>query len=120
MKLPGERAHEGLRNFPPPEEWDSFTAYDAKAHPRKVAREFMLIPTTCFNCESACGLLARRQGRPDDHQARGQPGPPRLTWPQLRQGSRHAQSNPGPRTHSLSTQTGGGAWRRALAPNHLG
>ena len=29
MKLPGERAHEGLRNFPPPEEWDSFTAYDA-------------------------------------------------------------------------------------------
>ena len=29
-----------------------------KAHPRKVAREFMLIPTTCFNCESACGLLA--------------------------------------------------------------
>ena len=58
MKLPGERTHEGLRNFPPPEEWDSFTAYDAKAHPRKVAREFMLIPTTCFNCESACGLLA--------------------------------------------------------------
>lgn len=47
-----------LRNFPPPEEWDSFVAYDAKAHPRKVAREFMLIPTTCFNCESACGLLA--------------------------------------------------------------
>jgi anaerobic selenocysteine-containing dehydrogenase len=23
-----------------------------------VRREFMLIPTTCFNCESACGLLA--------------------------------------------------------------
>jgi anaerobic selenocysteine-containing dehydrogenase len=61
MKLPGDRApndSSGLRNFPPPEEWDSFTAYDAKAHPRKVAREFMLIPTTCFNCESACGLLA--------------------------------------------------------------
>ena len=34
------------------------SAYDAKAHPRKVPREFMLIPTTCFNCESACGLLA--------------------------------------------------------------
>ncbi|MGH3503386.1 MAG: molybdopterin-dependent oxidoreductase [Nocardioidaceae bacterium] len=56
--LPGDRSHEGLRNFPPPGQWDSFVAYDAKAHPRKVAREFMLIPTTCFNCESACGLLA--------------------------------------------------------------
>jgi anaerobic selenocysteine-containing dehydrogenase len=56
--LPGERTHEGLRNYPPVEQWDSFVAYDAKAHPRKVAREFMLIPTTCFNCESACGLLA--------------------------------------------------------------
>ncbi|MEJ7630431.1 MAG: molybdopterin-dependent oxidoreductase, partial [Nocardioidaceae bacterium] len=57
-ELPGQRRHEALRNYPPPEEWDSFVAYDAKAHPRKVTREFMLIPTTCFNCESACGLLA--------------------------------------------------------------
>jgi anaerobic selenocysteine-containing dehydrogenase len=57
-ELPGSRTHEGLRNFPPADEWDSFVAYDAKAHPRKVKREFMLIPTTCFNCESACGLLA--------------------------------------------------------------
>lgn len=32
--------------------------YDAKAHPRKVGRNYMLVPTTCFNCESACGLLA--------------------------------------------------------------
>ena len=56
--LPGARRHEHLAKFPPPETWDHHVAYDAKAHPRKVAREFMLIPTTCFNCESACGLLA--------------------------------------------------------------
>ena len=56
--LPGGRRHENLRNFPPPEQWDSFTMNDARAHPRKVPREFMLIPSTCFNCESACGLLA--------------------------------------------------------------
>ncbi|MGH3472674.1 MAG: molybdopterin-dependent oxidoreductase, partial [Nocardioidaceae bacterium] len=56
--LPGARSHESLHNYPPPDQWDSFVAYDAKAHPRKVKREFMLIPTTCFNCESACGLLA--------------------------------------------------------------
>ncbi|MGH3423560.1 MAG: molybdopterin-dependent oxidoreductase [Nocardioidaceae bacterium] len=58
IDLPGARTHERLRNYPPPEEWDHHVAYDAKAHPRKVTREFMLIPTTCFNCESACGLLA--------------------------------------------------------------
>ncbi|MQA10839.1 MAG: molybdopterin-dependent oxidoreductase [Pseudonocardiaceae bacterium] len=56
--LPGDRRHEGLRNFPPPEQWDHHVEYDAKAHPRKVPRSYMLIPTTCFNCESACGLLA--------------------------------------------------------------
>jgi anaerobic selenocysteine-containing dehydrogenase len=56
--LPGARRHEDLANFPPVETWDHHVAYDAKAHPRKVPREFMLIPTTCFNCESACGLLA--------------------------------------------------------------
>ncbi|RYU09963.1 molybdopterin-dependent oxidoreductase [Nocardioides iriomotensis] len=56
--LPGDRSHEHLRSFPPPETWDHHVATDAKAHPRKVTREFMLIPTTCFNCESACGLLA--------------------------------------------------------------
>ena len=57
-ELPGHRTHEHLRNFPPVENWDSHVEYDAKAHPRKVPREYMLIPTTCFNCESACGLLA--------------------------------------------------------------
>jgi anaerobic selenocysteine-containing dehydrogenase len=58
IDLPGARSHERLRNYPPPETWDNHVENDAKAHPRKVAREYMLIPTTCFNCESACGLLA--------------------------------------------------------------
>ncbi|MGH3794526.1 MAG: molybdopterin-dependent oxidoreductase [Pseudonocardiaceae bacterium] len=56
--LPGERRHEKLRNFPPVSDWDHHVEYDAKAHPRKVPHSYMLIPTTCFNCESACGLLA--------------------------------------------------------------
>lgn len=58
IELPGHRTHEHLANFPPPERWDDHVEYDAKAHPRKVERHFMLVPTTCFNCESACGLLA--------------------------------------------------------------
>jgi anaerobic selenocysteine-containing dehydrogenase len=56
--LPGARSHEHLRNFPPVSTWDNHVEYDAKAHPRKVPHSYLLIPTTCFNCESACGLLA--------------------------------------------------------------
>jgi anaerobic selenocysteine-containing dehydrogenase len=56
--LPGARSHEHLHNYPPPRNWDDVVVHDAKAHPRKVAKHYMLVPTTCFNCESACGLLA--------------------------------------------------------------
>ena len=49
---------EGLSKFPPIEQWDDWTEYEAKAHPRKEARRYTIVPTTCFNCESACGLTA--------------------------------------------------------------
>ena len=52
--LPGSQ----LTNFPPPELWDDWVEYDAKAWPEKKQNKFRLVPTTCFNCESACGLLA--------------------------------------------------------------
>ena len=52
--LPGSE----LTNFPPPERWDDWVEYDAKAWPNRVQHEYRLVPTTCFNCESACGLLA--------------------------------------------------------------
>jgi anaerobic selenocysteine-containing dehydrogenase len=48
----------GLTNFPPPDRWDDWQEYDARDWPEKVARSYRLVPTTCFNCESACGLLA--------------------------------------------------------------
>jgi anaerobic selenocysteine-containing dehydrogenase len=47
----------GLTNYPPFERWDDWTEYDPKAWPRKVPRNYMLVPTVCFNCESACGLV---------------------------------------------------------------
>src|SRR5262245_16118939 len=47
-----------LTNFPPVERWDDWTEYDPAVWPHKVAKHYMLIPTVCFNCESACGLLA--------------------------------------------------------------
>ena len=44
--------------FPPPDRWDDWEEYDAKAWPRRVKTSYRLVPTTCFNCESGCGLLA--------------------------------------------------------------
>jgi anaerobic selenocysteine-containing dehydrogenase len=48
----------GLASYPPVERWDGWEEYDALAWPRKVKRRYSLIPTICFNCEAACGLLA--------------------------------------------------------------
>jgi anaerobic selenocysteine-containing dehydrogenase len=48
----------GLASFPPPERWDDWTEYDPSQWPRKVSKRYSLIPTICFNCEAACGLLA--------------------------------------------------------------
>ncbi|MHB1802908.1 MAG: hypothetical protein ACYCU5_14880, partial [Actinomycetes bacterium] len=55
LSLPGLRTRWGLSNYPPVEQWDHFVANDPKAHPRTVTHDYMLVPTTCFNCESACG-----------------------------------------------------------------
>ena len=47
-----------LASFPPKERWDDWTELDSRAWPRRVEKRYSLVPTTCFNCESACGLLA--------------------------------------------------------------
>lgn len=43
-----------LAAFPPKERWDDWVDVGPKGDERRT----MLVPTTCFNCESACGLLA--------------------------------------------------------------
>ena len=48
----------GLASYPPVARWDDWEEYDPVAWPRKVKRRYSLIPTICFNCEAACGLLA--------------------------------------------------------------
>jgi len=50
--------HLPLSAYPPVERWDDWVEYDAAAWPRKVERRYQLVPTICFNCEAACGLLA--------------------------------------------------------------
>ncbi len=59
----GETFHPGpsrsqLAAFPPKERWDDWIELDSRAWPQRRERHYMLVPTTCFNCESACGLLA--------------------------------------------------------------
>jgi anaerobic selenocysteine-containing dehydrogenase len=45
----------GLAAFPPPEAWDAWREVDPRDGREHTYR---LLPTTCFNCEAACGLLA--------------------------------------------------------------
>jgi anaerobic selenocysteine-containing dehydrogenase len=47
-----------LAAYPPKERWDDWVELDSRAWPKRVEHRYMLVPTTCFNCESACGLLA--------------------------------------------------------------
>ncbi|MEQ1905883.1 MAG: molybdopterin-dependent oxidoreductase, partial [Pirellulaceae bacterium] len=46
-----------LATSPPPDRWDNWVEYEAQDWPRQVKKEYQIVPTTCFNCESACGLL---------------------------------------------------------------
>ena len=52
------RAGSHLASCPPVEKWDDWAEYDPQVWPQRVLRHYQLIPTICFNCESACGLLA--------------------------------------------------------------
>ena len=47
-----------LSSYPPPDRWNDWSEYESKSWPLKKARNYTLVPTVCFNCESGCGLLA--------------------------------------------------------------
>ena len=47
-----------LASCPPVEKWDDWVELDPQAWPRRVEKHYQLVPTVCFNCESACGMLA--------------------------------------------------------------
>ena len=99
-----------LTNYPPPELWDDWAEWDAKAWPKRKENRYRLVPTTCFNCESACGLLAyvdkdtgeirRFEGNPEHPGSRGRNcakgpatinqvnDPERILYPLRRKGAR--------------------------------
>jgi anaerobic selenocysteine-containing dehydrogenase len=57
LSLQDTEAGTRMAQYPPVESWDEWLEYDPKSWPQKVARRYMLVPTVCFNCESACGLV---------------------------------------------------------------
>ncbi len=101
-----------LSRFPPPDQWDHWTEYDPATWPDRQQKEYMIVPTTCFNCESACGLLGyidketgsvkKFEGNPNHPGSRGRncaKGPAtinqihdtdRILYPQKRVGERGA------------------------------
>ena len=47
-----------FRKHPDPSQWDDYVDYESKSWPKKDRKHYWIIPSICFNCESACGILA--------------------------------------------------------------
>ena len=117
----GETFYQGpsrvqLASFPPKERWDEWVELDSRAWPERVEKRAMLVPTTCFNCESACGLLAyvdretgeirKFEGNPEHPGSRGRncakgpatlnqiQDPERILYPLKRDGARGSTLTP--------------------------
>lgn len=58
QQLEAIKGYGNLQTHPDPAKWDDWQELDARAWPRKKYHRYELIPTVCFNCEAACGLLA--------------------------------------------------------------
>src|ERR1044071_3152912 len=111
----------GLTDYPPVEKWDHWVEYDTAQWPRKVEKHCQIIPTICFNCEAACGLLAfvekdtkrirRFEGNPEHPGSRGRNCAQGPATPKPRDRS-------GP--HSLSAQADRQARRRQMGTGPLG
>jgi anaerobic selenocysteine-containing dehydrogenase len=100
----------GLASYPPVEKWDDWVEYDTAQWPRKVEKHCQIIPTICFNCEAACGLVGvvekdtnrirRFEGNPEHPGSRGRncakgpatlnqvTDPERIRYPLKRSGKR--------------------------------
>ena len=47
-----------FRSHPDPSQWNDYVDFESTSWPKKDRRRYWIIPSICFNCESACGILA--------------------------------------------------------------
>jgi len=47
-----------FRKHPPVSDWDNYVDFESTSWPKKDRRHYWIIPSICFNCESACGIIA--------------------------------------------------------------
>ena len=81
-----------ISQYPPSDVWNDWTEWDGKEWPKRVARNYSLVPTLCFNCEAGCGLLAYVDK--DTYEVRKFEGNP------VHPGSRGRNCAKGPATHN--------------------
>ncbi|MCB0966631.1 MAG: molybdopterin-dependent oxidoreductase, partial [Ilumatobacter sp.] len=106
-----------LANHPPHDRWHDWRELDAKAWPTRQERRYTIVPTTCFNCEAACGLtafvdqetgeIAKFEGNPEHPASRGRncaKGPATLNQVHDPERILHPLKRSGPR--------GSGRWER--------
>src|SRR5437763_15091270 len=116
-----------FRSQPDPSTWDDYVDFESTSWPKKDKRRYWIIPSICFNCESACGILAyvdkeqltvrKIEGNPVHPGSRGRTcakgvvkpnpldDPGRILYPLRREG-----------------ELGSGAWRQGSsgeAPDHM-
>ena len=95
---------------PDPSKWDNYVDFESTSWPKKDRRRYWIIPSICFNCESACGILAYVDKETlEIRKIEGNPVHPGIARPHVRQGRRHAQPARGSGSHSVSAE----AHRRA-------
>jgi anaerobic selenocysteine-containing dehydrogenase len=114
-----------LTPFPPIEKWDHWEEVEASAWPKREKKQYAIVPTVCFNCEAACGLVAyvdkqtmevrKLEGNPYNPASRGRncaKGPATLN--QIQNPSRllHPMRRSGPRGSGQWTRV---SWEEALA-----
>src|SRR5712691_8565434 len=47
-----------FRSHPDPSQWDDYVDFESTSWPKRDRKHYWIIPSICFNCESACGILA--------------------------------------------------------------
>ncbi len=113
LQRTGSRFMTTFRSHPDPSEWDNYVDFESTSWPKKDRRRYWIIPSICFNCESACGILAYVDKETMDvRKIEGNPMHPGQPRTDVREGGRHAEPARGSGSHPVSAAAHRRARRR--------